>query len=49
MKNIIDFKNIIFFKINKIDIILKTVNEKEIYLPREIKFISKNLIYQQMN
>ena len=41
IKNIINFKNINFLKINKIDLILKTVNEKEIYLPGEIKFLSQ--------
>lgn len=41
MNDIINYKNVIFLKIKKIDLILKTVDEKEIYLPNEILFLSK--------
>lgn len=41
MNDIINYKNVIFLKIKKIDLILKTADEKEIYLPNEILFLSK--------
>ena len=41
MKDLIDFKNINFLSINKIDLILKIVTEKENDLQKEIKFLLK--------
>ena len=41
MKDLIDFKNINFLSINKIDLILKTITEKENDLEKEIKCLLK--------